>query len=151
MAVLLIIGIGLIVLVLVLNSSADKSEQRFNNRPAVINDPAKDLPLNQKYAIVRLFAIVQGCSVSSAYDQEASQIVMSTIFSMGLSREKVERILRITANRDPEAEISQIFDCLSEIKDKDYLRRIYQKCRRIAVISGDNDMIEGVDNLFHKL
>lgn len=54
MAVLLIIEIGLIVLVFVLNNSADKSEQRFNNRPVVINDPAKDLQLNQKYAIVRL-------------------------------------------------------------------------------------------------
>ena len=39
-----------------LHRSADKSERKFANRPAVVTNPAKDLLTNQKYAIVKFLA-----------------------------------------------------------------------------------------------
>ena len=62
MGILFIIAVICAVAAILLHRSADKSEREFANRPYVITNPAKDLFSNEKYAIVGLFALVQGAS-----------------------------------------------------------------------------------------
>lgn len=142
--------IGFIVYIF-LHRSADKAEERFANRPCTIENPAKDLFTNQKYAIVKLLAFIQGASPVSAFDDEANKIVQSTIFSLGLSQDTVVKLLKVSMNHDAEREMQRIFRSLDEIRDRDYLRRLYRKCQTIAEISGDAATIAVTRELFKAL
>ena len=149
--VLFIIAAILFVVYILLHRSADKQEEKFANRPTIITNPATDLFTNEKYAIVKLLAFVQGASSASAFDDEANKIVQSTIFTLGLSQGEVEKLLKISMNHSPEVERRRIFDSLNEIRDKNFLRELYHKCDTVANISGDNDTIEMVRDIFESL
>ena len=151
MWILLVIGILGLVGSFWLHRSADKMGEKYNNRPTVITDPAKDLYTKQKYAIVGILCMIQGASQSSAYSEEANNIVWSTIFSLGLSRNDVEKYLRSTMNDSPQYIVRRIKDSLREIRDKQYLEDIYKKCSRIATISGDYEIKLLADDLFRGL
>lgn len=86
MEILIVIAAVLAVLSFLLHRSANKSEEKFANRPFVITNPAKDLFSHQKYAIVGLFATIQGASPITAYDDDINKMVQSTIFSLGYQR-----------------------------------------------------------------
>ena len=151
MWILLVIGILGLVGSFWLHRSADKMGEKYNNRPTVITDPAKDLYTNQKYGIVGILCMIQGASQSSAYSEEANNIVWSTIFSLGLSRSDVEKYLRSTMNDSPQSIVRRIKDSLREIRDKQFLENIYKKCSRIATISGDYEIKLLADDLFRGL
>lgn len=151
MWILFIIGVLGLIGYFWLHRSADKMGEKYNNRPTVITDPAKDLYTNQKYAIVGILCMIQGASQSSAYSEEANNIVWSTIFSLGLSRSDVEKYLRSTMNDSPQYIVRRIKDSLREIRDKQFLENIYKKCSRIATISGDYEIKLLADDLFRGL
>ena len=148
MWILLIIGVLGLIASFWLHRSTDKMGEKYNNRPTVINDPAKDLYANQKYSIVGMLCLFQGASQASAYSEEANNIVWSTIFSLGLSRKDIEKYLRSTMNDSPQYIVRRINDSLLEIRDKQYLEDIYKKCSRVATISGDYEMKILVDDMF---
>ena len=106
---------------------------------------------NQKYAIVGLFASIQGASPITAYDEDVNKMVQSTIFSLGLSRAEVERYLQMSMSRNPERELNRIIDSLKEIRDKSYINMLYQKCIKIATISGDRETLAVVNLIFKEL
>ena len=81
MGILIVLAVVLAAFSFWMYRSADKSEERFANRPSVITNPEKDLFSNQKYAIVKLLAFIQGASPLSAFNEEANRIAQSTIFS----------------------------------------------------------------------
>lgn len=149
--VLLIIAAILFVACILLHRSADKEEEKFADRPTIITNPAKDLFTNEKYAIAKLLAFIQGASSTSAFDEEANKIVQSTIFSLGLSQGEVEKLLKNSMNHNPEDEMRRIFQSLDEIRDRNYLHGLYQKCFKVANISGDYDTIEMVRDIFKNL
>lgn len=149
--VFLVLAIVCIVLYFAFHRSADKLDAQFANRPATIVNPANDLFQNQKYAIVGLLAIVQGASPQSAFNEAVNQMVQSTISSLGLSKQEVERYLKVSMNHDVEREIDRIIYSLKEIRDRSYLASLYQKCLQIAKISGDYDTIEGTKEIFKEL
>lgn len=148
---LLIIAALILILSISLCRSADRDEERFANRPSIITNPAQDLFTNQKYAIIKLLAFIQGASPSSVFNDEANQITQSAIFSLGLSQSEVERILNHSMCHNPEQEIGRVVQSLSEIRDKNYLRDLYQKCIKIANVSGDYDTIEATKEIFREL
>ena len=150
MGILFIIAVICAVAAILLHRSADKSEREFANRPFVIKDPSKDLFTNQKYAIVGLFALVQGASPLTAFDEDVSEMVQSVIFSLGLSRSDVERYMKNTMMSNPERGIHRIIDSLKEIRDKNYISELYYKCNKIALIGGDIETIEVIDVIFKK-
>ncbi len=151
METLIIIAIIGIVLFVLFHRSADKSAEKFANRPSVITNPSEDLFPNQKYAIVGLFASIQGASPITAYDEDVNKMVQSTIFSLGLSRAEVERYLQMSMSRNPERELNRIIDSLKEIRDKSYINMLYQKCIKIATISGDRETLAVVNLIFKEL
>ena len=134
-----------------MDSLLDEMGEKYNNRPALIHDPAKDLFPNQKYAIVGILCLIQGASQTSAYSEEANNIVWSIIFSLGLSRKDVEKYLGSTMNDSPQYIVRRINDSLLEIRDKQYLEGIYKKCSRLADISGDYEMKILVDDVFREV
>ena len=148
---LLIIGVLGLIGYFWLHRSADEMGEKYNNRPALIHDPAKDLFPNQKYAIVGILCLIQGSSQTSAYSEEANNIVWSIIFSLGLSRKDVEKYLGSTMNDSPQYIVRRINDSLLEIRDKQYLEGIYKKCSRLADISGDYEMKILVDDVFREV
>lgn len=147
----LIIGAILLVISISLHKSSDKAEENFANRPTVITNPEKDLFINQKYAIVKLLAYIQGASPESAYNDEANRIIQSTISSLGLSMSEVEKVLKCSMSYDPEREVDHIVRSLNEIRDRKYLYTIYQKCIKVAEISGDRETIEYTKDVFMEL
>ncbi len=151
MEALIIIAAIFAVLSFLLHRSANKAEQKFANRPSVIKNPAEDLFPNQKYAIVGLFATIQGASPITAYDDDINKMVQSTIFSLGLSRSDVEHYLSVSMKRDPEREFCRIIDSLKEIRDKNYIRGLYEKCIKIANMTQDDDTIAVVNLTFKEL
>lgn len=142
--VLILLAIVFFIAYIALHKSADKMDEKFANRPTIINDPSKDLMTNQKYAIVGLLAWVQGASERSAYDSECSNLLQSTIFRLGLSRSQVEDYLKVSMSQSPETCLRRIVDSLREIRDKNYLEEIFSDAKRIAVVSGDQDTIEAI-------
>lgn len=151
MEVLIIIAAIFAVLSFLLHRSANKAEQKFANRPSVIKNPAEDLFPNQKYAIVGLFATIQGASPITAFDDDVNKMVQSTIFSLGLSRSDVEHYISVSMKRDPEREFCRIIDSLKEIRDKNYIRGLYEKCIKIANMTRDDDTIAVVNLTFKEL
>lgn len=110
-----------------------------------------DVSIEQKYAIISLLAFIQGASPQSAFNDEANKIVQSTISSLGLTKEEVERHIKASMNRDPEQEIDQIMHALKEIQSSDSIADLYRKCMRIAEISGQEEMVEVVKNVFEEI
>lgn len=151
MEILLIIAVVLAIASFYLHRNADNAKEQFKNRPNVITNPSQDLFTNQKYAIVGLLAFIQGASPLSAYDKEANQIVQSTIFSLGLSQPDVERYLKLAMTHAPEEHMNRLIDSLKEIRDRDFIKRLYDKSMRIANISGDKETKEIVSNIFSEL
>ena len=49
---------------------------------------------------------------------------------------------------NPERETHRMIDSLKEIRDKNYLRELYHKCHKIALIGGDRETIEVVNAIF---
>lgn len=151
MGILIVIATVLAVLSFLLHRSANKSEEKFANRPFVITNPAKDLFSHQKYAIVGLFATIQGASPITACNDDINKMVQSTIFSLGLSRADVEHYLSVSMKRDPEREFSRIIDSLKEIRDKRYIHELYEKCMKIARMTGDKDTLVVMHQLANEL
>lgn len=149
--VLLVLGVICLVGYFALHNSADKDDVKFQNRPTTITNLNSDLLTNQKYAIVGLLAYIQGSSSISAYSEEATKIVQSSIFSLGLSRSEVERYIKVSSSRDPENEIHKIVDSLKEIKDKQYIRELYNTSLKIAHISKDINTIDVTNEIFNEL
>ena len=145
--IVIILGIICLFGYIGLSLSANKKAEQFANRPTVITNPATDLYINEKYAIVQLLIFVQGASSASAFDDEANRIVQSTIISLGLSKNQVVKFLQVSMGHNPDRMIMS----LKEIRDRDYLRGIYKKCLRIADISGDHDMRMVVNEIFREL
>ncbi len=151
MEILLIIAALLAIGSIWLHKSADKEKEKFRDRPATVVTPSQDLFPNQKYAIIRLMAYIQGASPKSAYDDEANRIMQSTVSSLGLSFSDVEKCLKASMNRDPEREINRILSSLDEIRDQDFKDGLYRKCLRIALISEDEEMIATTKHVFREL
>lgn len=145
--ILTLIFIGLLIFI----RNSDKRDENFADRPLIINNPEKDLLINQKYAIVKLLAFVQGASPLSAYSDEADKIVQSIISSLGLSKWDVSKIIRISMSHNPEREIEQIFYSLKEIRDRRYLLDLYNICMAIARISKEKDVMIVLEHMFHDL
>ena len=78
-------------------------------------------------------------------------MVQSTIFSLGLSRADVEHYLSVSMKRDPEREVSRIIDSLKEIRDKRYIHELYEKCMKIARMTGDEDTLVVMHQLANEL
>lgn len=57
--VLIIIAILLFIISVSLHKSADKIENRYNNRPSIITSPSSDLFTNQKYAIINILHLLK--------------------------------------------------------------------------------------------
>lgn len=145
--ILTLIFIGLLIFI----RNSDKRDENFADRPLVINNPEKDLLINQKYAIVKLLAFVQGSSPLSAYSDEADKIVQSIISSLGLSKLDVSKIIRISMSHNPEREIEQIFYSLEEIRDRRFLLDLYNICMAIARISKEKDVMIVLEHMFRDL
>ena len=109
MEILIVLAILLALFSFWIHKSADKSEEKFANRPFVITNPAQDLFVNQKYAIVKLLAFIQGSSLQSIYDEESCRIIECTIDSLGLSHKEVERILRSSMHFGKKINLSEVF------------------------------------------
>lgn len=151
MGILIVIAAVLAVLSFFLHRSANKAEQKFANRPSVIKNPAEDLFPNQKYAIVGLFATIQGASPITAFDDDINKMVQSTIFSLGLSRSDVEHYISVSMKRDPEREFCRIIDSLKEIRDKNYIRGLYEKCIKMARMTRNEDTLALMYQLANEL
>lgn len=150
-------GIVFVVIVLLalisfwFHQSADKSEAEFANRPMVISDPAVDLFKNEKYAIVKLFAFVQGASSRSAFNNEADALVDAVFSTLGLSRSEIVRCIELSMRHNSEREADRMMDSLNEIRDRKYLRSLFQKAMRIANISGEKEVIYAVECMIKEL
>lgn len=151
MGFLFVLAILLAVAAFWLHRSADKSEERFANRLAVISEPAKDLFANQKYAIIKFLAYTQGASPLSAYDDEATRIIQDTARSLGLSQSEVIKCIKVSMSHDSEREMSRMLESLDEIRDRGFLKEICRKAMRIAHISGDTDAVGMVEAVMREL
>jgi hypothetical protein len=100
---------------------------------------------------VKLLAFIQGSSLQSVYDEESCRIIECTINSLGLSHKEVERILRSSMQHDPEDEMDRIFYSLKEIRDINYLSRLYENCMLIAKRSESEETMILVRSLFKEL
>ena len=87
----------------------------------------------------------------SAFNDEANEIVQSTILSLGLTKEEAERHIKASMSRSPEQEIDKIMNALKEIQNSGYITDLYHKCMKIAEISGQAEMIEVVKNIFEEI
>ena len=146
--VLLILAIVCLYISVSLHKSADKQEAKFNNRPSIITSPSSDLFTNEKYAIVNILAFAQGANSVSAYSDEANGILQKWLSKLGMSKNEMEKSIRFSMGLPPDRAIQIIRDSLVEIKDKDFVRLVYRDVERIAQISGDEDTIILMENLF---
>ena len=118
---------------------------------ATVENNIKTMSAEQKHAIVFLLAFIQGASPQSAYSAEANQIVQSIISSLGLSNEEVERVIKASMNRNPDQEIDKAMNNLKRIQNQDFINDLYHKCMRIAKITGQNEIVEIVSNIFEEI
>ena len=150
-AVLIILAIVFFFISVSLHNSADKHEAKFNNRPSTITSPSNDLFTNQKYAIINILAFAQGANSVSAYSDEANRILNQWLSKLGLSQAEAEKAIRLSMSLPPERSIQIIRDSMVEIKDKAFVRSVYHDVERIAQISGDEDTVEFMKELFNDL
>lgn len=151
MGYLLVVAAFFALLSFWMHRSADKSEAKFENRPMVISNPAVDLFKNEKYAIIKLFAFVQGASSRSAFNSEANALVGSVFSTLGLSQSEIAKYIELSMRRDSEREADRMMESLNEIRDRNYLRRLFDKAMRIAKISGEQDVIYVVERMINEL
>lgn len=109
------------------------------------------LSAEQKYAIVGLLTFIQGASPSSAYNDEVNQIVRSLIPKLDLSQQDIRNYLNSSLDSDPEEHINRLIESLKEIKDYDFIKRLHDKCMRIANISGNEEIKEMINGIFNEL
>ena len=88
---------------------------------------------------------------TSTKSETEPQIVQSFLSSLGLSNEEAERMLKTSMNSDPDKEIDRAMNALKRIQHSDLITNLYQKCMRIAEISGQSEMVEIVDNIFDEI
>lgn len=134
-----------------LHNSADKQEEKFNNRPSTITSPSNDLFTNQKYAIINILAFAQGANSISAYSDEANSILNKWCSRLGLTKTDVEKSIRLSMTLSPERSVQIIRDSMIEIKDKAFVRSVDHDVDRIAQISDDIDTIEFMKELFNDI
>lgn len=146
-AVIIILAIVLLFIIV----SRHKQEAKFNNRPLTIVSPSTDLSTNQKYAIIHILAFTMGSNSSSAYSDEADAIVGRWLSKLGLTKTDMEKSIRVSMSYSPERSFQIIRDSLIEIRDKNFIRLVYRDVQRIAQISGDQDTIEFVNELFNDI
>lgn len=149
--VLIILVIVLFIISVSLHNSANKQEAKFNNRPSVITSLSNDLFPNQKYAIINILAFAMGANPISAYSDEANEILNQWSSKLGLSKEDMERSIRVSMSYPPERSIQIIRDSLLEIRDKTFIRSVYRDVEHIAQISGDPDTIEFTKEMFNDI
>ncbi len=148
---LIILAIVLFFISVYLRNSAKKDEEKFNNRPSIITSPSTDLFTNQKYAIISLLAFAQGANSVSAYSDEASGILDRWLLRLGISKSEAEKLIRHSMSLSPERVVQNIRDSMVEIKDKSFVQSVYHDVERIARISGDEDTIEFMKDLFYDI
>lgn len=146
--ILIIIAIVLFLISVSLHKSADKIENRYNNRPSIITSPSNDLFKNQKCAIINILAFVQGANSVSDND-EANSIVNQWLSKLGLSRSEAVESIQFSMSLSPERSIQTIRDSLLEIRDKTFVRSVYRDVDRLARISNDKDTIEFITDFFN--
>ena len=146
--ILIILAIVFFFIMISLHNSADKQKAEFNNRPSIITSPANDLFTNQKYAIINILAFALWTNPISAYSDEANEILKQWSSKLGLSEEDMMKSVRISMSNPPERSIQTIRASLIEIRDKTFIRSVYRDVERIAQISGDQDTIEFIKELF---
>lgn len=146
--ILIILAIVFFFIMISLHNSADKQKAEFNNRPSIITSPANDLFTNQKYAIINILAFALGTNPISAYSDEANEILKQWSSKLGLSEEDMMKSVRISMSNPPERSIQTIRASLIEIRDKTFIRSVYRDVERIAQISGDQDTIAFIKELF---
>lgn len=149
--ILIILAIVFFFISMSLHNSADKQEEKFKNRPSVITSPSNDLFTNQKYAVINILAFAQGANSMSAYSNEANEIVNNWLLKLGLSKAEMEKSIHVSMSLPPERSVQIIKDSLIEIKDKDFVRSVSRDVNRIAQISGDEDTIEFMEELFNDI
>lgn len=150
-AVLIILAIVFFFISVSLHNSADKQEEKFNNCPLTITSPSNDLFTNQKYAIINILAFAQGANSVSAYSDEANGILNQWLSKLGLSQVEAEKAIRLSMSLPPERSVQIIRDSMVEIKDKAFVRSVYHDVEHIAQISGDEDTIEFMKELFNDI
>ena len=150
-AVLIILAIVFFFISVSLHNSADKQEEKFNNRPLTITSPSNDLFTNQKYAIINILAFAQGANSVSAYSDETNGILNQWLSKLGLSQVEAEKTIRLSMSLPPERSVQIIRDSMVEIKDKAFVRSVYHDVEHIAQISGDEDTIEFMKDLFNDI
>ena len=150
-AVLIILAIVFFFISVSLHNSADKQEEKFNNRPLTITSPSNDLFTNQKYAIINILAFAQGANSVSAYSDETNGILNQWLSKLGLSQVEAEKAIRLSMSLPPERSVQIIRDSMVEIKDKAFVRSVYHDVEHIAQISGDEDTIEFMKELFNDI
>ena len=111
----------------------------------------ENLSIDQKYAIVGLLAFIQGSSPAGAYSREANQIVRTMIFKLYLPQRGIDDYLNSSLNCKPEECLNRIIVPLKEIRDRDLIKRLYDRCIRIAEISGNKETKEIIDSIFSEL
>ena len=109
----------------------------------------ENLTKEQKHAIVKLLAFIQGSSPISASNDEVNTICQSILSQLGVSESEKELILMESMCNDPEKEVDTIVNSLKNL-DKGYLEELFRNCYRIARISGSEDMIKIVETIFEK-
>lgn len=147
--ILIIIAIVLFLISVSLHKSADKIENRYNNRPSIITSPSNDLFKNQKCAIINILAFVQGANSVSVYNDEANSIVNQWLSKLGLSQSEAVESIQFSMSLSPERSIQTIRDSLLEIRDKTFVRSVYRDVDRLARISNDKDTIEFITDFFN--
>lgn len=149
--VLIILAIVFFFISASLHNSADRQEAKFNNRPSTIISPSTDLFTNQKYAIINILAFAQGANTSSTYSDEANAIVNQWLSKLGLNKTEMEKSVRLSMSYTPERSVQIIRDSLIEIRDKNFIRSVYHDVQRIVQISGVQDTMEFMNELFNDI
>lgn len=163
-AVFIILAIVCFVFYLALHKSANKDNaphiwveqnnmKSTNVKTDMITNLSMGLSTKQKYAVVQLLACIQGASPLSAFGDEANNISERIFSSMGLSKQDVgiflEEQMNSTISGNPEQQFQNMLSALKSIKDKTFLNNLYQKCMRIAEISGDVETISMTKTIFN--
>ncbi len=146
-----ILAIILFIIYILLHRSADKIKKNIKNSPLVISDPSKDLTFDQKYAIVCFQSFIAGASMISAADLEVDAIMQSTILSLGLSKEEVQKYYKLSMLQDTNKELLRFIRAFKSINDRNYLKEYQEKCMKVAYISENNETIEGTKQIFNQL
>ena len=96
-------------------------------------------------------AFAQGANSVSAYSDEANGILNQWLSKLGLSQVEAEKAIRLSMSLPPERSVQIIRDSMVEIKDKAFVRSVYHDVEHIAQISGDEDTIEFMKELFNDI